>query len=191
MNPPEISPAETPFSTLIRTRRTVNDFLSEKPPQEILLQGIELARWAPNHKLTEPWRFHLIGPHTAQSIVELNARLTAERSGPAAGEQKRVKWSTIPGWLVVTSQISPDPTRDQENYAAVCCAVQNLLLFLWEQNIGTKWVTGDVTRHPEFFSLLGIDPAVEKMVGLIWYGYPVSRSEGKRRSVSEKTVFHS
>lgn len=186
----DFSPSTSTVASVIRSRRTINDFRPEPPPRELILQGIELARWAPNHKLTEPWRFHLIGPKTAAAIVELNARLTEEQKGSTAAEQKRRKWSTIPGFLAVTSQQTGDSFRDQENDAAVCCAIQNLTLFLWEQGIGSKWVTGDVTRHPEFLQLLGINSTVEKMVGLIWYGYPASSPEMKRRPLPEITVLH-
>jgi len=182
---PDFSPAESPMAQLIRTRRTVNEFLPEKPSEELILQAIELARWAPNHKLTEPWRFHLIGPETVNAVVEHNAQLVEREKGPAKAELKRAKWSTIPGWLFVTSQIASDPVRNEENYAAVCCAIQNLMLFLWEQGVGTKWVTGNMTRELEFSHFLGIDPQIEKMVGVIWYGFPAHQTEMKRRPVSE------
>lgn len=185
-----VTPAETPLARLIRQRRTINDFLPQIPEREIVLQAVELARWAPNHKLTEPWRFHLLGPETIAQIIELNAQLTAADKGEAAAAQKRAKWSTIPGWLVVTSQCAANPMRHQENYAAVCCAIQNLMLFLEEQGLGTKWVTGPVTQHQEFNRLLNLNPEVEMMVGMIWYGYPASRSMTQRQPVSDIVIEH-
>lgn len=181
----EFTDSTSPVAELIRSRRTVTKFQPQFPPRELLLQAIELARWAPNHKHTEPWRFHLLGPECQARIVELNTKLVAEAKGSDAAEAKRRSWSTVPGWLAVTCVIDEDPFRAEEDYAACCCAVQNLLLYLWSEGVGTKWSTGPVTRHPEFFRMLNADPAAERCVGVIWYGYPESVPESRRKPVTE------
>ncbi|QDU37923.1 Putative NAD(P)H nitroreductase YdjA [Maioricimonas rarisocia] len=178
----------SPLAELIRGRRTINLFQPETPPLETVLQAIELARWAPNHKHTEPWRFHLIGPQTAGKIVDLNARLVTEAKGTEAGEAKRARWSAVPGWLAVTCVRSEEELRDEEDYAACCCAIQNLSLHLWEEGIGVKWSTGAVTRDPAFYELLDLDPRERRVVGLLWYGYPASVPEQRRRPVEEIVV---
>ena len=58
------------------------------------------------------------------------------------------------------------------------------MLALWSKGIGTKWSTGDVTREPGFFELLGIDSKQERIVGLIWYGYPAVIPQQTRQPVS-------
>jgi nitroreductase len=171
----------------MRTRRTINDFRPEVPSQDLVLKAIELARWAPNHKLTEPWHFTLIGPQTSRQIIDLNTRLTREEKGEAAAQQREAKWSATPGWLLVTSEKSVDPLREEENYAAVCCAIQNLTLYLWSEGIGAKWITGPITRNPDFARLVNVDFQTRKVVGLIWYGYPAAQPSMKRRPVSEIT----
>ncbi|WP_437205014.1 nitroreductase family protein [Planctomicrobium sp. SH664] len=186
----EFSPSGTDLAQLMRTRRTINDFKPDVPPRELVLQAIEVARWAPNHKMTEPWRFHLLGPETAHTVVELNTTLIAEKSGIEVAVKKRDRWAHVPGWLAVSVLRAADPVRETENYAAVSCAIQNLSLFLWSQGIGSKWSTGPVTRHPDFYRLLGIDPAQEQVAGLIWYGYPSFIPEMRRQSVSEITKEH-
>lgn len=173
---------------IIRNRRTINFFKPEVPPREILLQGIELARWAPNHHLTEPWRFYLLSDQIKQQIVELNARMVTEVDGEEAGRAKRERWSGIPGWLAVTCIRSKDERRQKEDYAACCCAMQNLSLFLWSQGIGMKWTTGAVTRTEEFYDLIWVDPVVEEVVGLFWYGYPDEIPVGVRKPVGEIVV---
>lgn len=171
---------------VIRGRRTIHNFTSEVPPFEQFEKAIELASWAPNHRRTEPWRFHHLGPETISAVVDLNARLVVEKKGPAAGEAKRERWSTIPGWLVVTSALSPDDTElEKEDYAACCCAIQNLSLYLWSAGIGVKWTTGAVTRHPEFYRLLNVDPAERQTVGVLWYGYAANVAQQKRQPVGE------
>ena len=175
MSEPERS--ETAIADLIRSRRTINHFRDELPPYELILKGLELACWAPNHKLTQPWRFYLLGKETSQQIVELNAEMVAAKKGPESAQKKREKWSTIPGWLVVTSQRADDKLRDKENYAAVCCGIQNLSLFLWSEGIGMKWTTGPVTRCEGIYEILDIDSKQEEIVGVMWYGYPAASKE--------------
>lgn len=85
----------------------------------------------------------------------------------------------------MTSQRSDDPVLEQEDFAATCCAVQNFSLALWEHGVGVKWTTGSVTRHDEFYRALQIDPDQEKVIGLLWYGYPEDIPTQKRRSVDE------
>jgi len=187
---PDVSPATSPIACCLRDRRTVQSFLPTPPPPELIWQAIELARWAPNHKLTEPWRFHVLGPETARAIVELNAMQTSASKGPDAAELKRRKWSQIPGWLVVTLRKHSDPFRHEENYAAVCCAIQNLMLFLWSEGVGTKWATGEVTRSAEFAQLLGIHSDQEQVVGLIWYGSAAQVPAATRTPVSEISQVH-
>jgi nitroreductase len=173
------------LSRIVRRRRTVNDFNPEPPPESAVWAALELAVWAPNHKLTQPWQFHLLGARTVQQVIDLNSRLVAASKGAEAAESKRQKWSSIPGWLAVTHQRVADPLRAREDYAACCCAVQNLLLGLEAQGIGSKWSTGEVTREREFLELLGLDAGTHEVVGLVWYGYPAQRPAGRRRPVAE------
>ena len=170
---------------LIRSRRTIHLFSEEPPPRETILEAIDLARWAPNHRLTEPWRFYLLGRETAEAVARLNAEIVTEARGDAAGQAKLDRWLRVPGWLVVTCRRSHDPLRQHEDLLACACAVQNLQLYLWSEGIGTKWTTGKVTRDPRFVDLLGIDPAEERFVALLWYGYPAEVPTTQRKPVKE------
>jgi len=171
---------------VIRDRRTVHNFATETPPFEQIEKAIELASWAPNHHQTEPWRFHHLGPETISAVVDLNSRLVTEKKGASAGSVKRNRWSTIPGWLAVTSALSRnDAELQKEDYAACCCAIQNLSLYLWSVGVGVKWTTGAVTRHLDFYRLLNVDPAVRQTVGLLWYGYAANVAQQKRQPVGE------
>lgn len=178
---PAALPAPDAVAALLRSRRTVHLFEPAPVPDDLVLRALDLARWAPNHRLTEPWRFTLLGPETAAAVVDLNARLVAEARGPAAGAAKRARWSAVPGWLVVTCHVSEHAVRMREDYAACCCAIQNLQLYLWSEGVGVKWTTGAVTRDPAFYDLVGIDSRTETVVGLLWYGVPAAVPEALRR----------
>ncbi|MDX1606000.1 MAG: nitroreductase [Candidatus Competibacterales bacterium] len=173
---------------LIRERRTINRFRSEVPPQEVVLKALDLARWAPNHHLTEPWRFYLLGRETATAIAHLNADMVAQDKGPEAAESKRANWLAKPGWLVVTCVSSDDVLQAWEDYAACCCAIQNLMLYLWSEGVGSKWSTGPVIRDPRFHDLIWVDPEVETVVGLLWYGYPDESPQPPRRPLPEVLI---
>jgi len=184
-----IEPANDAIAELLRGRRTIHNFQAEPVPQALLLQALELARWAPNHHLTEPWRFYLPGPATIAEIIDLNCRLVAAQKGAAAADNKRRRWASMPGWLVLTSQRSDKPVCQQEDYAACCCAVQNMQLYLASKGVGVKWSTGTVTREAAFYQILGADPEQEQVVGLFWYGYPVLTPPRRRnKDVAEITI---
>ena len=174
---------------LVRSRRTIHNFTTKVPPVEHINKAVELASWAPNHRHTEPWQFHHLGPKTISAVVDLNATLVTAKKGVAAGDAKRERWSTVPGWLAVTSARSPDDGHlEKEDYAACCCAIQNLSLYLWSVGIGVKWTTGVVTQHAEFYRLLQVDPVKRQTVGLLWYGYAANVPAQKRRQPVEKIL---
>ena len=173
---------------LIRGRRTINLFDPEPVAAEVLLDAIELARWAPNHKLTEPWRFYLVGPEALTKVTDCWATFEAASKGEAAGAARRKRLAGIPGHFVVTSARHADANIDRENYAACCCAVQNLMLYLWQRRVGVKWTTGGITREPRFYEALGIDMSAELIVGYFWYGRPAVVATQRRRAVGEIVV---
>jgi nitroreductase len=173
---------------LIRSRRTIHTFRAELPRREIILRAIDLARWAPNHLLTEPWHFYLLGHDTINAIVDLNTELVTLSKSAEAGRAKKEKWSAIPGWIVLTCDRSDDFTRAREDYAACCCAIQNFALYLWSENIGVKWTTGAVTHHPRFYDLIWVNPELETVVALLWYGYPAEVPQTARKPLSQILV---
>ena len=164
--------SSNPVADIITGRRTIYEFRTEPVPStDIIKRAIDISRWAPNHHLTEPWHFYLPGRETVAGIIELNTALAMEKNGTEAAREKQERWSRIPGWLVLTCDVSDDPVLAQENYAACCCVAQNLMLYLWSENIGSKWSTGAITRDKRFYDLLWIDPSAEVVIGLFWYGY--------------------
>ena len=161
------------LSELIKSRRTIHRFKAGVTPAEATLRAaLEQAAWAPNHHLTQPWRFYLLGAKSKERICRLNAEQVGERQGERAGQLKLKRWRDMPGWLVLTCRRSSDTRVMREDYAACCCVVQNLMLLLWEEGIGMKWTTGDVIRTPAFYEIIRADPQQEEVVGLFWYGYP-------------------
>tara|TARA_B110001452_G_scaffold192675_1_gene162678 strand:+ start:256 stop:939 length:684 start_codon:yes stop_codon:yes gene_type:complete len=185
----------------LRTRRTINDFETELPAgwEAAVARAVDSATFAPNHKRTQPWRFHLLGPRAIERVCELNAQLVAASKGEAAGAKKLKRWLAMPGWLVVTcvgegdgaSMDNPMGTG-REDYAACCCAVQNICLALHADGLGTKWTSGPVNFDPSFRETVGI-PENEYVVGTIWFGEPAGAHPAppaKRLSMDEVLCRH-
>ncbi len=173
------------FAAVLRGRRSIDLFAPDPVPEATLHAAIELARWAPNHRLTEPWHFYLLGPATLAPVIDLAVELDIAKKGERAGPIRRARLEAIPGMFVLTSARAEDTLLERENYAACCCAAQNLMLYLWLKGIGVKWTTGGVTREQRFHDLLGIDSAKQSVVGLFWYGVPKVVPTQKRRPVDE------
>lgn len=186
----------------LRSRRTVNSYSADLPRgwEATLRRAVEAATFAPNHKRTEPWRFHLLGPSAIRRVCELNAELVAAKKGDEAGQKKLKRWLSMPGWLVVTCVRCGDaPSMEEpaggtrEDYAACCCAVQNLCLALHADGLGTKWTTGPVNFDPRFAEAVGL-PMEEYVVGTIWFGEAIGgatpRPPQKRLATDDVLRWH-
>jgi nitroreductase len=173
------------FAAVLRGRRSIDLFAPDTVGVDTLLAAIEVARWAPNHRLTEPWRFYVLGSATMRAVVDLAVELEIAAKGERAGPLRRARLEAVPGMFVLTSTRSDDPLIERENYAACCCAAQNLMLYLWRKGIGVKWTTGGITRQQRLYDLLGIGSSKESLVGLFWYGVPKVIPAQKRRPVEE------
>ena len=173
------------LAALIRSRRTIHKFLPTPISEDLLRDAIAVARWAPNHKLTEPWRFYLAGEQTVQQLAELNVSLFMEGKPQNARDKKLEKWLAMPSTTIVTFQKSGDALRVKEDYAATCCAIHNFSLYLWNRGVGVKWSTTGLIRRPEFYETLGIDPEHEEVVGILWAGYASEVPEKNRCPIQD------
>lgn len=174
------------LSEIIKSRRTIHNFQPDKAPDvAIIKDAIEAACWAPNHHLTEPWHFYLLGKETVTDICELNKGLLTESKGIEAAEKKVKRWLSIPGWMIVTCLKSGDELRYQEDYAACSCAIQNLMLILWQQGIGSKWSTGPITRDERFYDRVWVNQDLENIMGIVWYGYAAEVPQTARKPLQQ------
>lgn len=173
------------FAERLRSRRTVKLFLKRPVSRKLVRDAIEAARWAPNHHVTEPWHFYMLGPETVRASVELIRLITGENKSSDVADFKAKSAAAVPGWLVVTCRTSDDELRQSEDYASCCCAIQNLMLYLSAAGAASKWSTGAITRDDRFYALLDIDRASEFVVGLVWYGYPKVLPTQSRREVAD------
>jgi nitroreductase len=162
----------------ILTRKTVQKFSTEPIPDGCIDRALECAVRAPNHKLTNPWRFTLVGPEAREKLTSLGIEIKAEKAAKQGREltdeyvqKRREKLGNPPGLVVVSQVLDDDAFRRKEDYASVACAIQNLSLSLWSEGVGSKWSSGSLTRHPEAYAILDINADDEEISGFIWVGH--------------------
>jgi nitroreductase len=141
----------------IRTRRTHKAYGSEPVPRETLEELFELARWAPNHNLTNPWRFRVLGP---ESLADLKA---------VAGEEAAAKLERAPTLVVASVVQTGDAVQDEEDYAAAAVASYIVLLGAHARGLAGYWRTPAVLRTPGGCSAAGV-PGGERVIGLLHLG---------------------
>jgi len=143
----------------IETRRTHKAFAPDPVPRELLDELFAVARWAPNHHLTNPWRFRVLGPESLSQLKD------------AAGPEAASKLDRAPTLVAVTATRSEDPVQDEEDLCATACATYAVLLAAHGRGLAGYWRTPGVLRTPEGREALGI-PADERFVALIHLGWP-------------------
>jgi nitroreductase len=184
----------------IQTRQSVSRVRQDPVSEDLVERILESAVHAPNHRITEPWRFHVF---TGKGRGELararaeTARLMAEAEGEheemAAGRvsRERKKAFRAPVVIAVVSAAGRDEIETLENYAACAAAVQNMQLTAHSLGLASIWRTGPVAYHEhmrEFFDLEEGD----RIVAYLYVGYPDMGERPRRRSpAAERTVWHS
>jgi nitroreductase len=141
----------------IRTRRTHKVFGQEPLDREVLDELFELARWAPNHHATNPWRFRVLG-------VQARARLK-----DAAGPEQAVKLDRAPTLIVVSAVLGGDEVQDEEDLHSTAIAAYIVLLAAHARGFAGYWRTPAVLRTAEGHAAvqLGDD---ERVLGLLHLG---------------------
>ncbi|MET0972482.1 MAG: nitroreductase [Thermoleophilaceae bacterium] len=143
----------------IRTRRTHKAYGAEPVPPETLEQLFELARWAPNHHVTNPWRFRVVGPESLARLKE------------AAGPEAAAKLDRAPTLVVASVVVTGDPIQDEEDLCAAAVAAYIVLLGAHARGLGGYWRTPEVLRRPEGRAAVGVGEG-ESVLGLLHLGPP-------------------
>jgi nitroreductase len=176
------------FQSLLIGRRTVDEFDRTPVGNDVLKRAVQCALAAPNRSCSEPWRFILVGTKTVAKFADLNTKLRKSME-TADGASSIVDWTKVPGWCVVTAKVTPaDPEIEKEDFKSVCCAIQNFMLSMWSEGIGTKWTSGPVQRTQAFADICQVDTTTERVVGCIWYGYATGGAKYADPKRRKKTV---
>lgn len=154
----------------IRTRRTHKAYAPEAVAPELLDELFELARWVPNHNLTNPWRFRVVGPDALARLKE------------AAGPEAAPKLDRAPTLVVATAVLcGEDPVQDEEDLIAAACATYVVLLAAHGRGLAGYWRTPAVLRTPEGRAAVGVGEG-ERVLGLIHLGRPRQAKQPPERA---------
>ncbi|MHB8532909.1 MAG: nitroreductase family protein [Solirubrobacteraceae bacterium] len=162
----------------IRTRRTHKAFGGAPVDPELLRELLELARWAPNHHLTNPWRFRVLGERTRTELMEL-----ADSEQPGAA----VKLRRAPTLVAVSALQSGERTQDREDLLATAAAAYIVLLGAHARGLAAYWRTVPLLEEARARSLLEM-PAEETPIGLLYLGEPVQEQRVPERAPPEAYV---
>jgi nitroreductase len=183
----------------IATRRSVGRLREDPVPRGLIERILESAVHAPNHKITEPWRFHVfVGKgrgERARARAEL-ARILAEAEGEEeeyiAGRmsRERKKAFRAPVVIAVISKAGRDEVETLENYAACAAAIQNMQLTAHALGLATIWRTGPVAYHQHMRDFFGLEPG-DRIIAYLYLGYPdAPETQRRREPASSKTIWH-
>jgi nitroreductase len=159
----------------IRSRRTHKAFAREPLPRPLLDELLELGRWAPNHHLTNPWRFRVLGPESLGALKR------------AAGPEAASKLDRAPTLVVATVMRSDDPVQDEEDLCATACATYAVLLGAHARGLAGYWRTPGVLRTEAGLQALDI-PEDERFVALIHLGWPRQEKAPPERLPPEDVI---
>jgi nitroreductase len=160
----------------IRTRRTHKAYGPEPVARETLDELFELARWAPNHHLTNPWRFRVVGPEALERLKQ------------AAGPEAATKLNRAPTLVVCSCvQAGDDEIADEEDMHATAVAAYIVLLAAHARGLVGYWRTPGVLRTPEGRAAVGLGDD-ERFVALLYLGHPIQEKPAPEREPVEAVV---
>ncbi len=170
----------TPIDDLIRSRRTHKAFGANPVPHDVLLELFELARWAPNHHVTDPWRFRVLGPG---ALARLKAAAEADKPGSGG------KLDRAPTLIVASAKQTGDAAQDHEDVLATAVASYLVLLGAHARGLAGYWRTISVLEEPAGRAAVDL-PEDELPIGLLHLGEPRQEQRVPERApVEEITIF--
>jgi nitroreductase len=178
-----------PVLSCIHERRSIGKVTADAPPAELIRQILAAGTWAPNHHLTEPWRFFVLTGEAREGLGEAMGAAAAHLAGdPEAGERARAKAVGKPlrAPYVIAIAVEPDPGSPEiEEIAATAAAAQNMLLAAHALGLGAIWRSGELTFTPEVHEYFGLSERGQ-MLGFLYIGYPAMEPPRRqRRSVDD------
>lgn len=159
----------------IRTRRTIKAYGARPVARADLDELLELARWAPNHHLTQPWRFRVLGPRALAALKTV------------AGPAEATKLDRAPTLAVISARLTGDALTDAEDRHATACAVYIVLLAAHARGLGGYWRTPAILREPVGRQAVGLSDN-EDFVALLHLGQARQDKEPPPRRAAEEYV---
>ncbi|HUX32856.1 MAG TPA: nitroreductase [Gemmatimonadaceae bacterium] len=172
----------------IAARRSVKQFTARPITREEIARTLDAAVLAPNHRLTQPWRFYVLGPDARRAYgAALGARKTKKVEDPEAAraviDKVAAAEAALPAEIAVSMTLDANPEIREEDYAATMMAVQNLMLAATAAGLGTHVKTGAIMDDARARAAVGV-PEGERIVAIVQLGEPAAVPEAKARKAA-------
>lgn len=181
---------------LIRERRSVYPKQYDGTPVDdaIVHQMLENARWAPNHKLTEPWHFVVFTREGLKKLGDFQAgcykEVTTRDGSFKEDKYKGLLVKPLEASHVIAVGMRRDDKRslpEIEEVGAVFCAVQNIYLTAAAYGVGCYLTTGGITFFEEAKPFFDLRPE-DKLLGFFYIGnIRIPSPQGKRVPIGQKS----
>jgi nitroreductase len=181
-------------SEAIRGRRSIKRFADRSVTRAEIETILDAAVLAPNHRLTNPWRFYVLGPEARAAYgLALGNRKAKKLTDPAAGQAIRdaisAEHRALPAMIAVAVVNTDDAEQREEDYAAAFMAIQNIALAAMELGLGTAMKTGAVMSDPAARAAAGVAEN-ERIVAVVNVGVPAEVPPAKaRQGAAQLTVW--
>jgi nitroreductase len=171
--------------TLLESRRSIRQFTSRQPTRGEIESMLEAAVLAPNHRMTQPWRFYVLGKEARRGLgLALGNRKAKKLEDTDAAEALRQKvadeHAALPLMIAVAVVEHENPEIREEDYAAGMMAVQNISLAAVALGLGTHIKTGAVMQDPAARSAIGVRDG-ERVIAMLNVGEPAAVPAPKPR----------
>jgi nitroreductase len=160
----------------ISARRSIKKFTSRAVTRAEIEALLAAAVTAPNHRLTQPWRFYVLGPEARYAYgLALGARKAKKIEDPAAALAMRdtvaAEHRALPAMVAVAVVNDESPEISEENVAATMMAIENLALAAVGMGLGTHMKTGAIMGDPAARAAAGVKDT-ERIVAVVNIGEP-------------------
>lgn len=179
---------------IIKERRTIKQYETREVSHDVIARMLDAAIWAPNHHLTEPWRFLVLTGAAKDGLAGIRRQQVAERFADPTTQQARAAldeaYRRMAGASALIAVICKDGATAEltdENRFATAAAIQNILLLAGAEGLASFWSSG-VVHYAPARAYLGLADD-EFLMGIVQLGYPAQVRSGRRTPASDKTTW--
>ena len=162
---------KTQIVEIIRSRRSIREFLVDPVEDSIIEDILEAGRWAPSGLNNQPWRF----------VVVRNREIVGSLAGCT-------RYSSIvhSAPLLIAVFLDRDVMYDHTKDVQACgAAIQNMLLAAHGMGLGAVWLGEILNQKDDVRDILNA-PGTLELMAVVAIGYPAagSSSSSERQEIS-------
>ncbi|MQG04500.1 MAG: hypothetical protein FI674_01965 [SAR202 cluster bacterium] len=185
---------------IIKERRNVRAFKNKTIPKKVISKIIEMGIWAPNHRMTEPWKFIIIQKNSEKRLsiskkiekyIKENSSNNNSKTVQKIADKARAEFESCPVIMYVCSSAGKNEEETLENYSSTSIAIQNMALYSWAVGVGIGWSTGKPIKVKGLKKILEV-PDSSIIAGCLYMGYIENKSviiKKSRTNHLKKTIW--